>query len=147
MKYYTLELLGLCQKLDNTEAYNEWERRSRQYGDEFQKCRKRLPENLLRVLDESFFHDSQILSFQLNKVDDKSMDAMLQLSGYNVKGTLIHQEVEALNMDFRRDNMPISEYLYGEILWDEQGFWTHDFIFTDSNEIHIQCKQLKWVSE
>lgn len=132
------------------QSRKEWERNGALYWQEYLKIRHKLPRNLTALLEDGFFHDArlqEIQFFKKKKGQTVKLDLQFTLLWRQKRGLLTHHDVSYFQIDYSsqkywRDS--IGDYLYGEILLDEHGVWSHDFLYTNGHEINIRCKKLSW---
>lgn len=152
MKYFTKD--RLYSNLNNEEYDKQWRSMLQAYYKEFEINANKLSKNLYKYLRNGEFHDADIDNISLKRRLVKSRcvyDLVVELSGYTNEdepyhGYLIHSEVVEYKSSvlFRKD-VSFYDYLYGEVLMDDDGYWTHEFlVFYDYNTFKIKCKKIEW---
>lgn len=154
MEFFTLDLLQKINSvitLDETQRLDEiWDKNLNKYWEIFNNTCGQLPKTLVKNFKSGYFHDANIESLRLNKVETKRrprFDFILRLRSEIFYGDMIHYGVTNISCSMKSlSYYPLSgEYLYGEILKNAAGYWTHNFLAFDGDEIFVECKKLKWV--
>ena len=154
LKYLTWELLDSAQNGDNPKVDKDWGNNCDKYYAEYSKIKKNLPKKLVQQYEADGFHDSIITTisitsdgFQRKPTRNISVE-LCKMWGATVyyRGILLYQDVSIFcaDMSHIKNNTAIGEYLYGEFYFDKQERFTHNFIFTDRNEILIKCRKIVW---
>lgn len=139
LKYFTLEEL----------PREEWDKRLLAYWAEFDKVKHRLPKNVVNAFHNRNLHDSEIKQISFHTVEKSKYKRLktvtVAIANDVYAGTFIHEGVLEFssNYSFTQKYVMLCEYLYGEILF-ENGNWTHSFVCSDSMEVFIRCKKIKW---
>jgi len=156
MKYFYDEIIHFSAETDDEcrEMAKRFERQQKAYFKEFNKIKNKLPKAVLEV-DENT-HDAMITNITpLYKAGKLDIAMTIELGWppareNQKKGTLLHCDVKKFNIDIIGDNTDPFErnylwYKYGELLM-EDGFWTHNFIFSPMpSELYIKCRSLEWI--
>lgn len=150
MKYFTKERLSF----QDEHANEKWNEMLQDYFSELKKYSKEFSLELRHLLENGEFHDAKILSIALLPYEKKEGQGkykiVVELSGYHnddvpYHGYLIHQNVTEYHASLNLKDFPFDDYLYGEVLKDQDGFWIHNFlVFYDYNEIMIKCEDIDW---
>lgn len=137
MRYF---LIGLEQDI--------WLQNLNKYWEEFNKISNKLPKRLVNKFSSIHLHDSEIeyITYVRDYSKTKiSYNVIVKIRNEEFSGSFIHYGVteywiKTENFD---KYINLSEYLYGELL-NNQDSWTHNFIFSESNEVFIRCKKIDW---
>lgn len=135
--------------LERKRLIEAWKNKSKQYWDQFDKIKKKLPQKFVTLFESGQLHDSGIESIHLDKVYLKNavrVDINLVIKFDQMKGELTHCDVRDFNCNIKDlyEYTNRLEYLYGEILMNKDGLFVHDFLISNGNEITIKYKSLKW---
>ena len=148
MRFMTLELL----QDETDQGPQKWEEACELSWREFQKCRKKLPDDLVSHLENGFFHDYSIDDIHIRRRREKDrrivFDLELKMEHMGEKGSLMHYNVQdaLLSMKDLEKYSYCREYLYGEI-YLEKKIWVHNFLLISDSEINIKCKRIEWLTE
>ena len=149
MKYFTQYLQEKSTNLasdDCQKYYDIWMKNLKRYWARYQKIKDQLPPNMSNLFESGSFHDSSLVALSFIK-DGFNYNISLELLGDDFHGVLIHKSVKEYRLQISDvlECGDAGEYLYGEIL-KKNNDWTHNFIFCNSSEIFIKCKELLWES-
>ena len=148
MRFMTLELL----QDETDQGPQKWEEACELSWRGFQKCRKKLPDDLVSHLENGFFHDYFIDDIHIRRRREKDrrivFDLELKMEHMGEKGSLMHYNVQdaLLSMKDLEKYSYCREYLYGEI-YLEKKIWVHNFLLISDSEINIKCKRIEWLPE
>ena len=152
MKYFTKDLLDKFNDQiseDETQNYDKiWAYNLHQYWDEFYKISDRLPKRFVKLFKGGQLHDSIVENISINQsisIRKKYYDVVVRLKSDTFYCDLIHNRINSFMTSF--DNLYVQngfDYLYGEILQEPNGLWTHEFLLSCGSEVKIKCKEIKW---
>ncbi len=140
MKYFLPEYLNITK-----EAEIKWEKACNEYAKYVEEHAKIFTKVFLKEYYNGGFHDYLIRRIDMNFVDKKFKETILniiiELEKNDKKYYFVHEEVKSCNMNNNEiNNKLFNFYLYGEYYKDEEGFWNHNFLFTNNSEMNITCK-------
>ena len=156
MKFFDKTILKRIHLgMESEEDNKNWDKQCNQKGKAFLKARNRLPQNIIDICEESFFHDAMIEDIIVHKrvkkmryEDRLSFDVIIKMELFypEVRGMLIHKDVSTFKTGITF-NCTDFDYLYGEIYLSQKKELIHNILTSDHDEIHIKCRSMIWEEE
>ena len=153
MEFLKRELIEAMSQNDEhltTESENIWNENCQKVWKLFLKSKKELPKNLVKILEDGFFHDAIIERIELHEERKKNrvqFDLIITILFRGIQGFLIHKDVTDYNTALKNLSNFYGcggDYLYGELFKDSDGLWVHNFLCFEYDEINIRCKKIDW---